>query len=41
MVIWYILSRFGMFYQEKSGNPVPEANLDSFSPDIVVDWMQS
>jgi hypothetical protein len=21
MVIWYILSRFGMLYQEKSGNP--------------------
>jgi hypothetical protein len=22
MVIWYIFSRFGMLYQEKSGNPV-------------------
>jgi hypothetical protein len=21
VVIWYIFSRFGMFYQEKSGNP--------------------
>jgi hypothetical protein len=21
MVIWYIFSRFGMLYQEKSGNP--------------------
>jgi hypothetical protein len=21
MVIWYIFYRFGMFYQEKSGNP--------------------
>jgi hypothetical protein len=25
VVIWYIFSRFGMLYQEKSGNPVGEA----------------
>jgi hypothetical protein len=24
MVIWYVLSRFGLLYQEKSGNPVWE-----------------
>jgi hypothetical protein len=24
MVIWYISSRFGIFYQDKSGSPVPE-----------------
>jgi hypothetical protein len=24
MVIWYIFSRFGVLYQEKSGNPVED-----------------
>jgi hypothetical protein len=24
MAIWYIFSRFGTLYQEKSGNPVPQ-----------------
>jgi hypothetical protein len=24
VVIWYIFSRFGMLYREKSGNPAPE-----------------
>jgi hypothetical protein len=23
LVIWYIFSRFGMVYQEESGNPAP------------------
>jgi hypothetical protein len=26
MLIWYIFSGFGITHQEKSGNPVPEAN---------------
>jgi hypothetical protein len=25
MIIWYFPPRFGMLYQEKSGNPVSEA----------------
>jgi hypothetical protein len=27
MVIWYIFSRFGMLYQEKSGNPGFDRNF--------------
>jgi hypothetical protein len=26
MVIWYILSRFGKLYQQKSGSPAPRMN---------------
>jgi hypothetical protein len=26
MVIWYIFPRFGMLYQEKSGNRAPDAD---------------
>jgi hypothetical protein len=27
MVIWYIFSRFGKYYREKSGNPDPVSGL--------------
>jgi hypothetical protein len=27
VVIWYSITRFGMFYREKSGNPAPLINL--------------
>jgi hypothetical protein len=27
MVIWYIIPRFGMLYQEKTGNPVGSKEL--------------
>jgi hypothetical protein len=27
VVIWYIFSRFGILYQEKSGNPVKEMKM--------------
>jgi hypothetical protein len=30
VVIWYILSRFGILYQEKSGNPARNWCLVSF-----------
>jgi hypothetical protein len=29
MVVWYIFSRFGMLYREKSGNPDPIATYNS------------
>jgi hypothetical protein len=28
---WYIFSRFGIFYEEKSGNPVSDIELDKFT----------
>jgi hypothetical protein len=28
VIIWYIFTRFGMLYREKSGNPAPPPNLD-------------
>jgi hypothetical protein len=28
IVIWYIFSRFGMLYQEKSGNPVCDCHFN-------------
>jgi hypothetical protein len=28
MVIWYIFSRFGMLYKEKSGNPDADAVVE-------------
>jgi hypothetical protein len=30
MAIWYIFPHFGMFYQEKSGNPDLEARFVGF-----------
>jgi hypothetical protein len=32
VVIWYILSRFGILYQEKSGNPATHTNIKSRVP---------
>jgi hypothetical protein len=31
VVIWYIFPRFGILYQEKSGNPVPDTTNGSQS----------
>jgi hypothetical protein len=30
MVIWYIFPRFGLLYQEKSGNPGRKTRFDAF-----------
>jgi hypothetical protein len=30
VVIWYIFPRFGILYQEKSGNPAAERSLLDF-----------
>jgi hypothetical protein len=34
-VTWYIFSRFGMFYQKKSGNPAPVSTLLARRPTRV------
>jgi hypothetical protein len=38
MVIWYIFSRFGILYQEKSGNP--GFNLSETSLELACTWLE-
>jgi hypothetical protein len=38
VVIWYIFSRFGILYQEKSGNPGAVADVDHTSSENLLDW---
>jgi hypothetical protein len=35
VVVWYIFPRFGLLYQEKSGNPDPSAPLHTY---LVNKW---
>jgi hypothetical protein len=36
VVIWYMFSRFGMLYQEKSGNPAQDLILDFVQTDKFI-----
>jgi hypothetical protein len=34
VIIWYIFFRFGILYQEKSGNPAPDSGLNNFNQSL-------